>query len=307
MNKPAILGALLLGVAGSVAASCSSNKDNTAPANASGGTTATGDAGTGGGATGGGPADSASDALPFACGHWDASVKYGAEGGLSQIGYTDPSKSITLGDGGYYEMPGGTYHGYCWTYKDAGGVSAIYPPCGDPYADGGLPPCFTKDTRLCISANWGPGSATNWGGGFGCSLQQGTAAGALPLNVKIEGKTSLTIGVYGCLVPDQIQVQLNVPAGIAPEFPAGTAGDGYFCNRANLSAPDANGIRTATVQLTDLHEDCWMLNDGGTAPGGPALDPTDPNMVVKSIQAQVNSPTSVSSDWDFCVSQLTIQ
>jgi hypothetical protein len=304
MNKPVIFGALLLGVAGLVAASCSSNKNNTTgpSANASGGTTAAGDAGTGGGATGGAPSDAASDVLPFACGHWDASVKLNEEGGLVQIGYTDPSKSVTLAEGGYYAMPGTTYKGYCWTYKDAGGVSAIYPPCGTPQADAAPPPCFTQSTGLCISANWGAGSASNWGGGFGCSLNQGTAAGAAALNTDVIGKTSLTIGVYGCLVPDQLQVQLNVSN--PPSDDAGTPGSGYFCNRANLGPPDANGIRSVTVQLADLAQDCWMTGDAGT-PTGPKFDAA--TMVVKSIQAQVNAPTGVRSDWDLCVSQLSIQ
>jgi hypothetical protein len=304
MNKPAILGALLLGVAASLAASCSSKSDNpaTTPNGSSGGSTsadggpspdASSGGATGGGASGGGANDdAATDALPFACGHADASVVTDVEGGLTRIGYTDPSRSVTLGDGGHYVMPNSNdkYKGYCFTYGDNAG-SSLYPPCGD------TGPCFTAATGLCPSASLGQGSATTWGGGIGCNLNQAAGEGTAALYTDVIGMTSMTISVYGCAIPDLLQVQLNVVN--PPSDDAGTPGSGYFCNRTTpLGAPDANGVRTATVQLRDLQQDCWLT-------GGPMFDPDTMN--VRSIQAQINAIDGQATNWDFCVSQWSIQ
>jgi hypothetical protein len=185
-------------------------------------------------------------------------------------------------------MPSSSYQGYCFTYGDLNG-STLYPPCGT------TGPCFTLATGLCLSANLGSGSATTWGGGFGCNLNQPTGT-TTALYTDITGKASLTIGVVGCKIPDQLQMQLNVAN--PPASSSGVPGSGYFCKVADLSAPDANGVRSATIKLTDLTEDCWLG-------GGPSLDPV--TMKVVSVQGQINAITGVASTWDFCLSQLTIQ
>ena len=162
MNKPVIFGALLLGVAGYAAASCSSKKDDNGTtatggqSSTSGGQSSNAGASTGGGPSGGASTAGADSGVPFACGHADASVETNAEGGLVQIGYTDPARSVVLGDGGHYVMPNTKYKGYCFTYVDAGG-SSVYPPCGT------TGPCFTASTGLCPSASLGPGSANDLG------------------------------------------------------------------------------------------------------------------------------------------------
>jgi hypothetical protein len=216
-----------------------------------------------------------------------------------QVGYTEPNMSIALQDGGFYAMPNTKYKGYCFTYVDAGG-SKFYPPCGVPNPGDPAPPCFTMSTGLCLTAKMGVGSAVAWGGGFGCSLNQGSAAGALALYTDVIGMTSITLGVYGCaIIPSQLQIQLNVVDEIIDD--AGVKGDGFFCNRPkkeNWVGPDANGIYTVTVKLTDLTQDCWNA-------GGMVFDPTW--MHVKSIQGQVNSVDGAASSWDFCVSKLSIQ
>ena len=115
--------------------------------------------------------------------------------------------------------------------------------------------------------------------------------------------TSMTISVYGCAVPALLQVQLNVVN--APTDPdSGVPGSGYFCNRTTpLGAPDANGIRSATVPLTSLVQDCWITGDAGTA-AGPVFDPATMN--VRSIQAQINAIDGSATNWDFCVSKWSI-
>jgi hypothetical protein len=209
------------------------------------------------------------------------------DGGLIQIGSSDQSTSITLQEGGFYSMSS-KYQGYCFTYDDKNG-STLYPPCGT------TGPCFTQATGLCLSANLGAGSVATWGGGFGCNLDQPSGT-STALYTDITGKASLTVGVTGCKIPDQLQMQLNVAN--PPATPAGVPGSGYFCKRANLSPPDANGVRSVTIPLTDLTEDCW--NDGG-----PTLDPA--TMFVVSVQGQINATEGIASDWDFCISQLSIQ
>jgi hypothetical protein len=210
------------------------------------------------------------------------------DAGLVQIGSSDQSASIPLQEGGFYAMTSTKFQGYCFTYDDKSG-STLYPPCGT------TGPCFTQATGLCLSAKLGAGSVATWGGGFGCNLDQQSGASSA-LYTDIIGKTSLTVGVTGCKIPDQLQMQLNVAN--PPATPAGVPGSGYFCKRANLSPPDANGVRSVTIQLTDLTEDCW--NDGG-----PKLDPA--TMYVVSVQGQINAIESIPSDWDFCISQLSIQ
>jgi hypothetical protein len=305
MNTRTILGAALLVGSGYAAASCDSGGGNSttstggqapssggqssnsggqssnsggAPSNTGGGTSAGGE-----GASSGGGSTTCSSAA-------GTPAKFDDDGGLTKIGATDPAKSVVLQDGGYYAMPNTKYQGYCFTYADTGG-STVYPPCGT------TGPCFTLPSGLCLSANMPPGSATAWGGGFGCSLNQATVAGAVALIADVIGMNSITIGVYGCSMPDQLQIQLNV---VNPpiDVDSGAPGTGYFCNRAILGPADANGVRSVTVPLTDLRQDCWLT-------GGPVFDPA--TMSVRSIQAQVNATENLASNWDFCVSQLSIQ
>jgi hypothetical protein len=197
--------------------------------------------------------------------------------------------SVVLGDGGHYAMPNTTYRGSCWTFEDQGG-SSVFPPCR---TDGS---CFTPATGLCVSASLPPGSATAWGVGFGCSLNQAAEPGAAPLSTSVAGMTRLTIGVYGCAVPAELQVQLNVVN--SPSDDAGIPGSGYFCRRATLGPADANGVRTATVQLTELVQDCWV-------PGGLVFEPATMN--AKSVQVQINAPEGQASSWDLCVSKLSLE
>jgi hypothetical protein len=210
------------------------------------------------------------------------------DAGLTKIGTTDPARSITLDVGGFYSIPSSSYKGYCFTYADTNG-SAIYPPCGN------TGPCFTVPTGLCLSANLGAGSATTWGGGFGCNLNQ-VKDTTTALYTDVTDKTNLIIGVYGCKIPDVLQVQLNVVD--PPDTSSGVPGSGYFCKRVTLPSADSNGVRTATVKLTDLVEDCWQNTT-------PTLDPA--TMHVKSVQAQINATDGAASNWDFCVSQLSFQ
>lgn len=210
------------------------------------------------------------------------------DAGLIQIGSSDQSTSISLQEGGFYAMPSTKFQGYCFTYDDKSG-STLYPPCGT------TGPCFTQATGLCLSAKLGSGSVATWGGGFGCSLSQASGT-TTPLYTDIIGKTSLTVGVTGCKIPDQLQMQLNVAN--PPATPAGIPGSGYFCKRANLSPPDANGVRSVTIQLTELTQDCWTA-------GGPTLDPA--TMSVLSVQGQINAIEGTPTNWDVCVSQLSIQ
>lgn len=83
------------------------------------------------------------------------------DGGLVDIGATDPLDSMPLQEGGYYAMPSSTYGGYCFTYSDSidgnTGTSTVYPPCGTSSI------CFTQASGLCPVANLGPSNSNNWG------------------------------------------------------------------------------------------------------------------------------------------------
>jgi len=261
MKKPTILGLLLVGLVAYSATRCASSSGTDA----------------------GAPATAAKNCSPATVG------PLSDDGGLTRVASSDPGMSIALDDGGHYPMPGGTYKGYCFTFADKAG-STFYPPCGD------VGPCFTKATGLCVSANLGAGSATTWGGGIGCNIDQAAGAGTTALYTDVKGKTSITVAATGCKIPDQLQVQLNVAN--PPTSAAGVPGSGYFCKLATLGAPDANGVRSATVNLTELTQDCWLT-------GGTAMDPA--TMYATSIQVQINSIEGVPSTWDFCISQLAIQ
>jgi len=116
-----------------------------------------------------------------------------------------------------------------------------------------------------------------------------------PLYTDVKGKTTLTIKAYGCSIPDQLQLQLNVVN--APDTDAGVPGSGYFCKLAQMSPPDADGVRTATVNLSDLVQDCWQSTS-------PAFDAE--TMLVKSLQVQINAIEGSETRWDFCVSELSL-
>ena len=260
MNKSAIFGVTFLCLSALLTAACA----NTPPSK---------DAGSTGGA-GGGASCNADPVMDDA--------------GLTKIGTTDPARSITLDVGGFYSIPSTSYKGYCFTYADPAG-STVYPPRGN------TGPCFTVPTGLCLSAKLGAGSAATWGGGFGCSLNQAMET-TTPLLTDVKDKTSLTIGVYGCKIPDELQVQLNVAN--PPDTSSGVPGSGYFCKRVTLSSADSNGVRTATVKLTEMVQDCWQSTS-------PTLDPA--TMLVKSVQAQINAIDGQATNWDFCVSQISLQ
>jgi len=283
MKTSVILGTLGLGLGACAFAGCSSDNKT---AGGTGGTSAGGNTSTGGSSSNGGNSDSGT---PQGC---PANVTPEFfDGGLTQVGYSEPTKSVTLGDGGYYEMPNNSkYHGHCFTFADGAG-STIYPPCGD------TGPCFTVNTGLCMTADLGVGSATTWGAGFGCNLNEASTAGAAALFTDVIGMSTITASVYGCSAPPLLQVQLNVVD--PPVDSLGVPGSGYFCNRtATWSKPDADGNITATVQLTDLTQDCWN-------PGGVVFDPA--TMHVKSIQGQINAVDGKASTWDFCLSRLSIE
>jgi hypothetical protein len=222
--------------------------------------------------------------------HPDAGTVTDEDGGLVRIGATNPDKSVTLDVGGYYKMPSTSYQGYCFAFADdfSPGGSTIFPPCGT------TGPCFTVDTGLCAVANIGIANGSHvYGAAIGCNLKQ-VQNTTFANYADVSGKTSVTVAVYGCQVPDQLQVQLNVAN--PPMTDAGLYGDGYFCNIATLSAPDSNGIRSVTIPIGSFREDCWN-------PGGPLLDPS--SMLVTSLQAQI-SAVATQTVWDFCISKLSI-
>ncbi len=273
-----------------------STEGGTAP---TGGTAAGGDVSMGLGGVAG-SSGAGGEGVPFACGRADASVQIG-EAGLLRIGYTDPAQGVVLTTGGHYAMPNigsdagsvPRFEGDCWTYTDGSG-STLFPPCGSPYPDGGLPPCFTADSSLCVSASLGSKSSATWGAGFGCQLGQVPNGGNL--YVHLDGLTKMIISVYGCAVPDQLQIQLNVVN--PPLDEAGVSGSGYFCVLATLGAPDARGMRTAIVQLADFQQDCWRG-------GGLRFDRATMNVV--SMQAQINTLEGLPTNWDFCVSKWALE
>ncbi len=294
MNKTAILGAALLCGIGYLAASCSGTKSNNA---GSGGTENGGNSSTGGSTSrDGGTSDAGSD-VPAYCSQYKGGIEYDIDGGVTRYGASDPADSIVLDVGGYYAMPGTNYHGYCFTFSDStdntvGGTLLASPPCGN------TGPCYTVASGLCSTLTLDKANGSiSWGGGIGCSLHQAQASGATAGYTDIIGKTSVTVAVSGCKVPKVLQVQLNVTN--PPFDDAGVLGDGYYCNQATLPAhPDANGVYSVTIPMSSFVQDCW--NGVKT----PVLDPA--TNTVKSLQVQVNSDPSNVTDWDFCISKLSI-
>ena len=158
-----------------------------------------------------------------------------------------------------------TYHGQCYTIADdyTPGGSTTYPPCGSSPDGGAPPPCFTVDTGLCVTQNLGIASGSNvWGAGVGCD-HKSSLGGTYIGRADISGKTSLTVGVYGCEMPTKMQVQVNMHYGTGPApVDGGAPGTGYFCEVVNTPKPDANGISTVTVKLTDLIQNSWDSSGG---------------------------------------------
>jgi hypothetical protein len=291
MKKTAILGAVLLCGAAGVFASCSNSKSNNNEVGGS--SSAGGDTSTGGGSQGGSTSDQCANPTP----------EHDADGGLVQVGFTDPSKSVQLGIGAYYAMPNTTFQGHCYTIADkyATDGSTTFPPCGTAdTADAPSPPCFTVNTGLCVTQSLGVASGSNvWGAGLGCNLAQEQGHTFID-RADLTGKTNVTVGIYGCSVPPKLQVQLNMHYGTGPStVDGGTApGDGYFCKVVDLPKdPDANGVRTITVPISDLTEDCWN-------PGGPKLDLA--TMPIEAFMVQVNSDSAKRKNYDFCLSKLSI-
>ena len=208
-------------------------------------------------------------------------------GALLRSGATDPRGSVPLDSSGRYVMQSTSYQGYCFTFADNFGSTA-YPPCGS------ASPCFSAQSGLCVMAHLAASSGRAWGAGIGCNLNQAQGTDSLALNADIRGKTKITVAVYGCRVPNQLQVQLDVSN--PPMDSSGVLGSGYFCNLVTLSAPDASGISTASIPIRDLRQDCWIA-------GGIPIDPA--TMLVRTVQLQVNA-SSEASGLDFCISNLVI-
>ena len=284
MRKPVLLGLVGLGAIACFALGCSSSQSNNT---ATGGTSSNG--GTGG--TNGGSTSKVTATGGASC---QSTVQYDADGGVVQYGASDPERSVTLDVGGFYSQSA-EFHGYCFTVSDStddnltGGTSKFNPPCGK------TGPCFTVPSGLCATAQIDKANgAVSWGGGIGCNLAQ--AQGASNTFVAVAGKTTMTISVIGCKTPDTLQMQLNV--GNPPyDADAGKYGDGYFCKVIKLSAPDANGVRTSTFNLSELSQDCWN-------PGGPVFDAS--TMLVTAMQAQISAIDSGPTNWDFCISKWTL-
>ena len=294
MNKPVIVGAILLCSIGYFVSSCSSTKTNNA---GNGGADNGGSGSTGGSSSHAGSASDAGSDVPAYCSQYQGGIEKDPDGGVIRYGASDPAQSLVLDVGGYYAMPGTTYHGYCFTFSDStdntvGGTSQVSPPCGT------TGPCYTVASGLCSTMTLDKANSNiSWGGGIGCSLHQAQASGATAGYTDIIGKTSVTVTVAGCKVPKVLQVQLNVTN--PPFDDAGVLGDGYYCNQATLPEhPDANGIYKVTITMTSFIQDCW--NGLKT----PVLDPA--THTVKSLQVQVNSDPLNVTNWDFCISKLSI-
>lgn len=313
MNKPVIFGSLATCALTCIMASCGSEDKTTAgtggqsstggSADASGASSIGGQvgtstpqgvdsssAGTSGQSVGDGGTSSAgsSGAAPVVCDS-AASEPAHVDGGLVRIGGSLPEYSVPLDVGGYYVRGG--YEGFCYTIADGKpDGSTASPPCGTAGGE-----CFTKESGLCISASLGIASDTIWGAGVGCALNQDTE-GSSGDPVSLVEKTGLSVAVYGCRVPDLIRVQLNI---YPPIYDAENdiLHSGYYCADVALSQPDESGMRNGTVPLSDLREDCWTGD-------GLLLDPT--SQTAESITMQVGSDKSERTDWDFCLSKLSL-
>jgi hypothetical protein len=295
MNKALTYSAIVLVATGAFVASCGTKSDgsSTTLPNATGGQSNTGGSSSAGGAATGGAATGGTTMKPVCATEAAAGHSY-VDGGLVQIGQTIPTDSVKLDVGGFYAMSS-EYHGYCYTIADKYDPetgSFLFPPCGTAVGA----ECFTADTGLCTTASLGAANGSKvWGGGIGCSIgqAQGTTYSG---PASLVGKTSLTIEIYGCKIPTKLQMQLTQFNTTLDD--AGVLGSGYFCKLVDLSPPDANGRSRATVNFADLKQDCW--NSGIL----PTLDPS--TMTAKNIQLQINSDPTARTEWDFCVSKLSI-
>jgi len=293
MNKTAFLGWVLLGGISCFAAGCSSNTKNN--------TTGSGGSNTGGStsnstSTGGSTTTTTSigggSSLPPLCEVGDAGPQHASDGDggliLSQVGDTDPSKSIALDVGGYFTS--GDAQGYCFTYADNKPKgSTIFPLCaGDE--------CFTKNTGLCVTASLGVASDVIWGAGIGCALSQQQSGNDSGKSISLASKTSISVEVYGCKTPKIMRVQLNIYPPIY-EADIDLLHSGYYCADVSFTGPDANGVRKGSVDIAKLREDCWTGR-------GLLLDTA--TLTAKSVQIQINSDGTNRTDWDFCVSKLSV-
>jgi hypothetical protein len=289
MKKTALLGLVLTIGAGTFAAACGSDsKSNSGSGGQSnvGGSASVGGSGAVGGTNKGG--GSSTTANPF-CDGVDAGVER-FDGGIIQVGGTDPVNSVALDVGGFYDQV--KYKGYCFTYSDAKpDGSTIFPPCGGNGAE-----CFTKDSKLCVTTSLGVASDVVWGSGIGCSLNEDQTTGKAGDPPSIAGITTLSVEVYGCKTPSSLRLQINVDPPIY-EADIDKLHSGYYCGDVTLSAPDSNGARKGSIDIAKLREDCWT----GT---GLLLDPS--KQTAKSIQLQVNSDSTKRTDYDFCVSKFAL-
>ncbi len=291
MKKTALLGlALTIGV-GTFAAACSSDSKSNSGSGGQGnvgGSISVGGSGSVGGTSNKGGSSSTSTAVPLCDGIGTAVERF--DGGIVQVGGTDPVNSVALDVGGFYSQ--GTYKGYCFTYSDAKpDGSTIFPPCG-----GAGKECFTKDSKLCVSTSLGVASDVVWGSGIGCSLNEDQTTGKAGDPPSIAGITTLSVEIYGCKSPSSLRLQINVDPPIY-EVDIDKLHSGYYCGDVTLSAPDSNGARKGSIDLAKLREDCWT----GT---GLLLDPS--KQTAKSVQLQVNSDGTKRTDYDFCVSKFAL-
>jgi hypothetical protein len=285
MNKPAILGAALLGTLAYAIVSCNGSDNKTTNGTGGQGPGTGGSSSVDSGSPSGGDSGTSDE-----CSDVGASPTF-EDGGLFSIGGTDPSKGVTLAPGGFYAMPSTSYQGYCFTFADNFDPdgSTMYPPCGT------TGPCFTDVSGLCPTANLGVATgSTIWGGGVGCNLNQKQGAGTYVFDSDVTGKTSITVSVFGCKVPAILRIQLNVRS--MPSRDAAIPDSGYFCKDATLKR-DTNGMMSGTVLIGDLIQDCW--NGTGLKLDTATMKPT-------SIQVQLNSDTAKRTTFDFCISKMSI-
>lgn len=289
MKHTAILRLVLLGSLGCVCASCSSEKNATNGTGSGGQSSTSGGSSSSGGSTLQSTAPDSGATLPPFCDDIAADPER-FDGGLVQVGATDPTKSAPLDVGGFFAR--GDDQGYCFTYADARpDGSTAFPACG-----GGTNECFTKETGLCATARLGIGSSTVWGAGIGCSLNQPSTEGATADQISLANRSSISVEVYGCKTPKALRLQLNIYPPIYDEETE-TLHSGYYCGDVTLSDPDADGARKGTIEIAKLREDCWT----GT---GLLLDPA--TQTAESIQLQINAGAQ-KTEYDFCVSKLALE
>jgi hypothetical protein len=149
---------------------------------------------------------------------------------------------------------------------------------------------------LCVTTSLGVATADIWGSGIGCSLNEDQTTGKAGDPVSIAGLTSMAIEIYGCNTPKQLRLQINVDPPIYEPDPIDKLHSGYYCGDVTLSSPDSNGVRTGTIEIAKLREDCWT---------GTGLLINTTTQTAKSMQLQINAGAQ-RTDFDFCVSKFVM-